>query len=405
MKCIRLLQRDSFVPEVLLLAAGKKDGNPRSLVHPESSDIAIIRALKCMIDPHQSGLESFDDKDLQTGSFAREKRMGDFMRWRQKLLLDLPWSNMSPLLAERAMAEERALRLWGLQDDLRVGLLSSHVDVGIPAPHYITVFRKERSAGGTSGEDAESAWVQRREEAAQKERQGRQKALLEELDKKEFSTFHVTIRRQRELICRQVKQWHKNLEKVRDKAKLERLAALKSNDFDKYREYVKSAKNERLMEIIGKTDIYISSLAEKISRACKAAPSTALLELDHEILPRSPTAAAADSSEATKSDEQGQVEGQSTGVSAVAAAALKPTAAVKGIEEALQHAVKEVVFKQPSMMGSAELRLKPYQIDGVQWMVSLYNNQLSGILADEMGLGKTIQVLFSNTGRTRLFDV
>jgi hypothetical protein len=28
---------------------------------------------------------------------------------------------------------------------------------------------------------------------------------------------------------------------------------------------------------------------------------------------------------------------------------------------------------------------------GLQWMVSLYNNNLNGILADEMGLGKTIQ--------------
>lgn len=44
-------------------------------------------------------------------------------------------------------------------------------------------------------------------------------------------------------------------------------------------------------------------------------------------------------------------------------------------------------------MGGGELKLKPYQIQGVQWMVSLYNNRLSGILADEMGLGKTIQVI------------
>lgn len=28
---------------------------------------------------------------------------------------------------------------------------------------------------------------------------------------------------------------------------------------------------------------------------------------------------------------------------------------------------------------------------GLEWMVSLYNNNLNGILADEMGLGKTIQ--------------
>jgi len=29
----------------------------------------------------------------------------------------------------------------------------------------------------------------------------------------------------------------------------------------------------------------------------------------------------------------------------------------------------------------------------LEWMVSLYNNNLNGILADEMGLGKTIQTI------------
>lgn len=33
------------------------------------------------------------------------------------------------------------------------------------------------------------------------------------------------------------------------------------------------------------------------------------------------------------------------------------------------------------------------QIRGLEWMVSLYNNNLNGILADEMGLGKTIQTI------------
>lgn len=30
---------------------------------------------------------------------------------------------------------------------------------------------------------------------------------------------------------------------------------------------------------------------------------------------------------------------------------------------------------------------------GLNWMISLYNNNLNGILADEMGLGKTIQTI------------
>lgn len=37
--------------------------------------------------------------------------------------------------------------------------------------------------------------------------------------------------------------------------------------------------------------------------------------------------------------------------------------------------------------------LRDYQLAGVSWMVSLYQNGLSGILADEMGLGKTLQTI------------
>lgn len=38
-------------------------------------------------------------------------------------------------------------------------------------------------------------------------------------------------------------------------------------------------------------------------------------------------------------------------------------------------------------------QLKEYQIKGLEWLVSLFNNNLNGILADEMGLGKTIQTI------------
>lgn len=49
------------------------------------------------------------------------------------------------------------------------------------------------------------------------------------------------------------------------------------------------------------------------------------------------------------------------------------------------------VTEQPSALEGGELR--PYQLEGLQWMLSLFNNNLNGILADEMGLGKTIQTI------------
>lgn len=63
-------------------------------------------------------------------------------------------------------------------------------------------------------------------------------------------------------------------------------------------------------------------------------------------------------------------------------------------------AVKECVGKagqeerdprQPALVTGAIMR--KYQVEGVLWMASLYENGLNGILADEMGLGKTLQTI------------
>lgn len=47
---------------------------------------------------------------------------------------------------------------------------------------------------------------------------------------------------------------------------------------------------------------------------------------------------------------------------------------------------EQYTFAQPELVTGAKLR--DYQLAGVQWMISLYENGLNGILADEMGLGK-----------------
>jgi ATP-dependent DNA helicase len=46
---------------------------------------------------------------------------------------------------------------------------------------------------------------------------------------------------------------------------------------------------------------------------------------------------------------------------------------------------------QPAIMVGGTL--KDYQIEGLRWLATLYDQGLNGILADEMGLGKTIQVI------------
>ena len=38
-------------------------------------------------------------------------------------------------------------------------------------------------------------------------------------------------------------------------------------------------------------------------------------------------------------------------------------------------------------------KLRDYQVRGLNWLISLYENGINGILADEMGLGKTLQTI------------
>merc|ERR1719359_493194 len=44
-------------------------------------------------------------------------------------------------------------------------------------------------------------------------------------------------------------------------------------------------------------------------------------------------------------------------------------------------------------LGLIEGELREYQLKGVKWLISLWQNGLNGILADQMGLGKTVQTI------------
>jgi len=47
------------------------------------------------------------------------------------------------------------------------------------------------------------------------------------------------------------------------------------------------------------------------------------------------------------------------------------------------------LMTQPTTIGFGKMR--PYQLEGLNWMIRLQENGVNGILADEMGLGKTLQ--------------
>ncbi|KAI9038789.1 putative SNF2 family helicase/ATPase PasG [Aspergillus affinis] len=74
------------------------------------------------------------------------------------------------------------------------------------------------------------------------------------------------------------------------------------------------------------------------------------------------------------------------------------------VKEALEHAADEYEAN-PTALGGQELvatqqpdlvtggKMRKYQLEGLEWLKSLWMNGLCGILADEMGLGKTVQAI------------
>ena len=52
---------------------------------------------------------------------------------------------------------------------------------------------------------------------------------------------------------------------------------------------------------------------------------------------------------------------------------------------------KEIPENQPLLLSGGIMR--SYQLEGYEWMATLWEKGINGILADEMGLGKTIQTI------------
>lgn len=154
-------------------------------------------------------------------------------------------------------------------------------------------------------------------------------------------------------ILRFLGNYHANAEKEESK-KLEktakqRLQALKANDEEAYIKLLDQTKDHRITHLLKQTNSFLDSLAKAVK----------LQQAELEDVDAEETAENAD--DIREKIDYYQV----------------------------AHRIKEEVKEQPKILVGGDL--KEYQIKGLQWMVSLYNNKLNGILADEMGLGKTIQ--------------
>jgi hypothetical protein len=164
---------------------------------------------------------------------------------------------------------------------------------------------------------------------------------------------------------RYVKEFHKRKERIHreklDRIQREKINLLKNNDVEGYLRMVQDAKSDRVKQLLRETEKYLQKLGAKLQGS---------KSMDGRV------SYASDSTANDIEDESYQ-----------------PQHYLESNEKYYQlaHSVKEVVNDQPSYLQGGKLR--EYQMNGLRWLVSLYNNNLNGILADEMGLGKTVQVI------------
>ncbi|KAG1738616.1 SNF2 family N-terminal domain-containing protein [Suillus paluster] len=147
----------------------------------------------------------------------------------------------------------------------------------------------------------------------------------------------------------------------------ERLKALKADDEEAYMKLIDTAKDTRITHLLRQTDAYLDSLAQAVVAQQNESGPPLDTNFDQEEGPANEATFGAQVSSDAQ-DDKGKVD-----------------------YYAVAHRISEKVSKQPGILIGGQL--KDYQLKGLQWMVSLYNNKLNGILADEMGLGKTIQTI------------
>ncbi|CAA0812268.1 Probable ATP-dependent DNA helicase CHR12 [Striga hermonthica] len=184
-----------------------------------------------------------------------------------------------------------------------------------------------------------------------------------------------------------VQAWHGRLRQRATRAEKLRFQALKADDQEAYMKMVEESKNERLTMLLGKTNDLLVRLGAAVQREKDAAHDSIIepLDVSDTDLPELSTSKA-DTPAQSLPDEDEEVDDEIDNKA-------KTGDLLEGQRKynSVVHAIQEKVTEQPSMLQGGELR--QYQLEGLQWMLSLFNNNLNGILADEMGLGKTIQTI------------
>ncbi|RZB54805.1 Chromatin structure-remodeling complex protein SYD isoform D [Glycine soja] len=273
----------------------------------------------------------------------------------------------------KSVIELKKLQLLELQRRLRSDFLNDFFKPIATEMEHLKSIKKHRH--GRRVKQLER-FEQKMKEERQKRIRERQKEFFSEIEvHKEKLDDVFKIKRERwKGFNRYVKEFHKRKERIHrekiDRIQREKINLLKINDVEGYLRMVQDAKSDRVKQLLKETEKYLQKLGSKLQEA-KTAAGRFGQDVDE-----TGNVSFLENSETENVDESDQAKHY-----------------MESNEKyyKMAHSIKESIAEQPSSLQGGKLR--EYQMNGLRWLVSLYNNHLNGILADEMGLGKTVQVI------------
>lgn len=336
---------------------------------------------------------AYDVKDLlfEEGlEVINKKRTENLKKIGGLLAVNLERKRIRPDLVVRLQIEEKKLRLLDLQARLRDEIDQQQQEIMTmpdrPYRKFVRLCERQRME------------LTRQVQASQKAMREKQLKSVFQWRKKLLEA-HWAIRDARTARNRGVAKYHERMlrefSKRKDDDRNRRMEALKNNDVERYREMLLEQQTsmpgdaaERysvLSSFLTQTEEYLHKLGSKITAA----------KSQQEVAEAANFAAAAARLQGL-SEEEVRAAAACAGEEVMIRNRFMEMNAPKDSSYVnkyynLAHAVNERIVRQPSMLRAGTLR--DYQLVGLQWMLSLYNNKLNGILADEMGLGKTVQVM------------
>lgn len=310
--------------------------------------------------------------------WEREIVVSNRMRQRYAELKDLPgdlahWDSSKDTveaddtLKRKAIIEMKSLALFAKQRALRdkIGRQMMHYD-NLAMTTNRTNYRRMKKQNVREARITEKLEKQQRDARENREKKKHTDFLRAIYNhRQEIQESASAQRTKSHKLSRLMYSQHFNIEKEEQKrierTAKQRLQALKANDEEAYLKLLDQAKDTRITHLLKQTDGFLHQLAASVKAQQRQAAERYADETGGSYVD--------DESEVEDEEESGK----------------------KIDYYAVAHRVREEVTEQANILVGGTL--KEYQIKGLQWMISLYNNNLNGILADEMGLGKTIQTI------------